>query len=256
MTSRSAYEFGRDAEREQARLAAVESAFDPVSQCFLLEAGAQAGWRCWEVGAGNGSIARWLAGVVGAHGEVLATDLDDGGFDAGDTAAVFVRHDIAADPLPADGFDLVHARFLLEHLPDPRVVIARLRDALRPGGVLVLEDSSGLRLDVVPGSPELDRIVAAWEVAGRAVGWAATYGQRLMADLRAVGLSGVRGLEHRRVAPGGPSWVHLRHGLERLREELIDLEIDAAELRRAIDCLADPDRLISGPPVLSAYGRR
>src|SRR5437588_2127105 len=104
MEGRSAYDFEQDPDHEQARLAAVEAAFDPVTECLLLEAGARSGWRCWEVGAGNGSVARWLAGVVGADGEVLATDLDDRRFDAGRTDVVFARHDIVTDPLPAGRF--------------------------------------------------------------------------------------------------------------------------------------------------------
>jgi ubiquinone/menaquinone biosynthesis C-methylase UbiE len=34
------------------------------------------GWICLEVGAGAGSIARWLARRVGPTGSVVATDLD------------------------------------------------------------------------------------------------------------------------------------------------------------------------------------
>ena len=34
------------------------------------------GSSCWEVRAGGGSIAEWLAGAVAPTGSVLATDLD------------------------------------------------------------------------------------------------------------------------------------------------------------------------------------
>ena len=37
-------------------------------------------------------------------------------------------------------FDLVHTRFLLEHVPDPLAVVTNIVRAARPGGRIVLED--------------------------------------------------------------------------------------------------------------------
>jgi 2-polyprenyl-3-methyl-5-hydroxy-6-metoxy-1,4-benzoquinol methylase len=42
--------------------------------------------------------------------------------------------------LPAGRYDLIHARLVLSHLPQRRDVLARLVQALRPGGWLVVED--------------------------------------------------------------------------------------------------------------------
>jgi hypothetical protein len=72
-----AYGFGEDASREADRLAAAERAVDPPTWSALLEVGVDLSWRCWDVGTGRGSIARWLARVVGPRGKVLATDLED-----------------------------------------------------------------------------------------------------------------------------------------------------------------------------------
>lgn len=250
------YEFGADADREAVRLASVERAFDPVTQWSLREAGVSAGWRCWEVGAGNGSIARWLADLVGSDGYVLATDLDERRFRDGDTNAEFLRHDVTADPPPAERFDLVHARFLLEHLPHPPLAIARIRDSLRPGGVVVLEDSADLRIDTTPESPLFDQLASAWELAGRTVGWTASYGHRLMADLGAAGLTDLRGHEYRQLAPGGDSWAHLAIGLERLHDQLLEQGVGQTMLQRAIESLRDRAITITGPPVLVAWARR
>jgi trans-aconitate methyltransferase len=41
--------------------------------------------------------------------------------------------DIVHDPLPRTGFDLIHARALLEHLAEREGVLDRLVEALRPG---------------------------------------------------------------------------------------------------------------------------
>lgn len=81
--------------------------------------------------------------TVGSAGHVLATDMTDDCFSATSGNISFRHHDVAHDTLPERGFDLVHARFLLEHLAEPRRAIRQLVNALRPGGVLMLEDPRG-----------------------------------------------------------------------------------------------------------------
>jgi SAM-dependent methyltransferase len=250
------YEFGEDLGQERERLLVLERAFDVLSRGALMEVGVGVGWRCWEVGAGRGSLAHWLAGIVGPHGEVLATDLSDQWFDHTAPGVTFQRHDVVRDQLPRDTFDLVHARFLLEHLPDPRSVIARLTDALRPGGVLVLEDAAGLELDVTPSIPAFHRLPAAWERAGRAVGWNGAYGAELMGDLRALGLREPQGRQYRQLAPGGQSWTHLILGIRRLEGQLINEGVTREEVTLIVECLADSARLVVGPPVTIAWGWR
>ena len=62
--------------REWERLQAIEQIFDPASQRRIQLTGMTQRWRCLEVGAGAGSITRWLAAAVGEDGHVTAVDLD------------------------------------------------------------------------------------------------------------------------------------------------------------------------------------
>lgn len=55
------------------RFAGLETTFDPSTIRYLTSVGVADGWACWEIGAGGGSIARWLADRVGPAGSVLAT---------------------------------------------------------------------------------------------------------------------------------------------------------------------------------------
>ena len=48
--------------------------------------------------------------------------------------------DIRTAALEPESFDLVHARYVLIHLPDFQVALERMLMALRPGGWLVLEE--------------------------------------------------------------------------------------------------------------------
>ncbi|MGH3773082.1 MAG: class I SAM-dependent methyltransferase [Pseudonocardiaceae bacterium] len=100
-----------------------------------MDIGITHGWSCLEVGAGIGSIARWLAQRVGRTGRVVATDLDTRFFEDAAGANLDVwRHDITRDSLPVTEFDLVHVRWLLDLLPDREASIEKLIAALKPGG--------------------------------------------------------------------------------------------------------------------------
>jgi SAM-dependent methyltransferase len=127
--------------RAKRRLALLEQHLDPITQRRLTALGVRHGWHCLEVGGGGGSIAQWLCRRVGAGGHVTATDIDvrflseihEHNFEA-------ISHDITAEDLPNNKFDLVHTRWLLHHLPEPERVIERMIAALRPGGWLLLEE--------------------------------------------------------------------------------------------------------------------
>jgi hypothetical protein len=106
--------------RAERRLALLEQHLDPMSERRLLALGVGKGWQCLEVGAGRGSVARWLCHQVDATGHVMATDIDtrflreirEDNFEAS-------SHDIMAEELPQRKFDLVHARWLLHHRVSP-----------------------------------------------------------------------------------------------------------------------------------------
>lgn len=103
------------------------------------EVGVGHGWRCWDVGTGEGAVARWLAARVGTSGHVVASDLKPHHV-PGHPRIEALAHDLTADPWPEPGFDLIHARLLLMHLADKDALAARLAGHLRPGGALVLTD--------------------------------------------------------------------------------------------------------------------
>lgn len=68
------YGFDASWRDERRRLALIERCYDPITTSRLTQLGVGAGWRCLDVGAGGGSIARWLRDQVGPDGEVVAID--------------------------------------------------------------------------------------------------------------------------------------------------------------------------------------
>jgi predicted O-methyltransferase YrrM len=124
---------------ERDRLLAMAEVADRTTFRILQDLGINPHWNCLEIGAGAGTVATWLAGQV-VDGEVLATDIDTRWLEADTTSNMRVaKHDVVTDPLAESSFDLIHARFVLEHLPERDAVLAKLCRSLRPGGLLVVE---------------------------------------------------------------------------------------------------------------------
>ena len=121
------------------RLRGLERIEDETTVAALQRLPRLAGLSCLEVGAGAGSIAAWLAARVGSSGKVLATDIDISHLDS--SKYTVLRHDIQKDELPREAFDLVHIRHLLIHLSNPGGVLAKIRDRMKSGAYLVVEES-------------------------------------------------------------------------------------------------------------------
>lgn len=126
---------------ELTRLQAIEREFDPASRRRLYATGLTTGWRCLEVGPGAGSLMQWMGERVGPAGEVVALDLSTRFLPARHPDHVEIQQgDIRTAPLPEGSFDLVHARYVLIHLPDYEIALSRMLATLKPGGWIVLEE--------------------------------------------------------------------------------------------------------------------
>jgi ubiquinone/menaquinone biosynthesis C-methylase UbiE len=143
----AAYIADRSWAAEGNRLSALENALDANTTRHLLHIGIGKGWRCLEIGAGQGSIAAWMAATVGPEGSVVATDLDTRSLTelASRFGNVTVREEdvsIGVGPCAADaGFDVAHARLVLGHIRDRQQALRNIIARLRPGGWLLVEDT-------------------------------------------------------------------------------------------------------------------
>lgn len=127
--------------KECERLQSIEQIFDPASQRRIHSTGITERWCCLEVGAGAGSMTRWLAGTVGERGKVVAVDLDTRFVaDINQHNVEVLEADIRHLSLENDSFDLIHARYVLIHIPDFQVALTNMLRLLKPGGWLVLEE--------------------------------------------------------------------------------------------------------------------
>ena len=114
---------------------------DPGTINALKAIGVSSGWDCLEVGAGGGSIAEWLCKNVGPEGKVTAVDLNTRFIDVLEYANLEARKlNAVTEDLPRREYDLVHARFLLAHLPERESVSVKLSQTLRPGWWILVEE--------------------------------------------------------------------------------------------------------------------
>jgi SAM-dependent methyltransferase len=245
------------------RLRCLETRYDAVTRERLERLGPLHGASCLEVGAGAGSVTRMLADAVGPTGAVVALDLDLRFLRDLDIPNVTVRqHNVMTDDLEQGTYDLVHCRALLLHLSDPMLALRRMVSALRPGGLLLVEDADFSSLAAVPGHPQaaaFDRLVGLWRAGYPAdASFDPWFGARLPALLAELGLveRGHEALRFVRTGGSAEAEVHAK-GIEALRSGVLARTFPpGTDLTAAIEALRDPTFSFVDSLNVGAWGRR
>ncbi len=244
------------------RFGALSTLFDPSTFRHIEALGIAGGWRCWEVGAGGPSVPRWLADRAGPEGYVLATDIDVSWMPPTSTGYEVRQHDVGAEKPPGDGFDLVHARLVLVHLPHRDQALRFMVEALRPGGWLVLEDADPALQPLLcpdeygPEQQLANRLRQGFRTLLAQRGADLAYGRTLPRLLREAGLTDVGADAFFPLA--SPACTLLEKAtIEQVREGLVanfiatDEEIDRHLHNIATGRLPD----LATAPMISAWGR-
>ncbi len=206
---RASYIHGTEAS-EQERLAALNRMTNAPFLDFLGLAPTE---EVLEVGSGLGLLASEAAARV-PGGRVTGVEYSGAQLGAAvepPANARFVQGDAHNLPFPADSFDVVYCRYVLEHVADPGRVVGEMRRVARPGGrVLVQENNIEInRFD--PPCPAFDRVWGRFAELQAMLGGDALIGRRLYrlfkgAGLRRVELS-VQPEVHWSASPGFVPWV-------------------------------------------------
>jgi SAM-dependent methyltransferase len=239
------------------RLALLEAVHDPSSFRRAQALGVGSGWRCLDAGAGNGSFARWLAGRVGASGSVLAVDLDVRLLKEISAPRIEVRQmDLVTDELPRDAFDFVHTRLLLIHLPERDAVLRRLAAAVRPGGILMVEEDDVHPVLTTAAGAYCDAWKAFLEMA-HATGIDTEWARGLPARLDALGLVDVGAEIDSQLFRGGSTRAQLWNlTWLQARERIVAMGLAGERIDAGRAALEDHTRWFHGPAKVIAWGRR
>lgn len=247
------------------RFNSLEALHDERSVRYLERTSIGAGWRCLEVGGGAGSIANWLADRVGDTGSVVVTDIDPRFLNQSSRANIEVRrHDIATDPIGNDAFDLIHARLVFVHVPDPWKAMCRLIAALKPDGWLVVEDYDPSLVDrALPCADETAagltvKVFQAMRTLMQARGLDVAFARSLYARFVAMGLTAVGMEAHVAVRAGGSDGALLDlANLSQVRDEAVARGfLTADEVDRMATLLQSPEFAVLSPVMFSAWGQR
>jgi len=174
---------------EQRRLAALNRM---TNDAFVRFLNVGTGARVLEVGSGLGILAAAVASaaegvrVIGVEKspEQIAAAVKS-------PSVAYVEGDAQRLDFPDGSFDLVYARFLLEHVPDPELVLREMRRVTRPGGRVAAceNDTSLFRID--PPCPAFEDVWSAFQRFQETLGGDSRIGRRLFRLFRSAGLSDV-----------------------------------------------------------------
>nr|WP_234357724.1 class I SAM-dependent methyltransferase [Streptomyces puniciscabiei] len=232
--------------------------YDASTLARLRELGAGPGMRCLDVGAGTGTVARLLLREAGVA-EVVAVDRDIR-FLAGERVAglTALEADVTSPGFSPGRFDLVHARFVLMHLPSPARMVERLAGLLVPGGVLVLSDAVDLTTENAPRTPYTTAMRAMWLGLRETIGTDVSWVPRCPWLMVAAGLEAVAAEIHvPPLLPGSPISRFWAETWDRARAAMVGTGlVDDAGIDEAKRCLESPEYAGMSPGMLTTWGRR
>ncbi|KOV12198.1 methyltransferase [Streptomyces sp. XY431] len=233
-------------------------AYDEVTMARLHALGVGPGWRCLDIGAGTGTVSRRLLDEAGVA-EVLAVDRDVRFLAERAVPGLEVREaDITAPDFAPGRFRLVHARFVLMHLPDRERLVRALARLVEPGGVLVLSDAVDLTGDRVPRTPYSTAMRAMWQGLRATIGTDVSRVPSYPQLLRAAGLERVGAEIHvPPLLPGSPISRFWADTWERSRAAMLATGlVDDAAVDEAVRYLDSEDCAALAAGMLTAWGHR
>lgn len=257
-----------DTPRERARLAFQAKLWDPVSYELFDRIGVRRGWKVLEVGPGQGSLHLELRRRVRAPVDVV----ERSPVFAARLARLCRRDglgpdrvwqmDLIAAPLPRAEYDLIFVRWVFLFLPDPEAHVKKLVRALKPGGVLAIQDYFRETLSMVPRPEEWTRFILADLAFFASQGGYASIGGYLPQMYRRAGLKVEDiGVTVKSGRPGSAVWkwlsTYFLGVLERYAKFPPFTSGDAKRLRRRwLTASREKTSLLIAPALLDVVGRK
>jgi ubiquinone/menaquinone biosynthesis C-methylase UbiE len=235
---------------------------------LLDRIGIRPGHRCLDVGCGAGDVSFELARLVGAGGAVTGIDMDEvklrraaeEAAQRGLSTVTFRVGNVNELAEPA-AYDLVYARNVLQHLSQPVELLRRMWAAVRPGGVLAVEDADFDGLFCDPPNDGYDCYARLLPEAQRRLGGDPTFGRKLYRSFGAAGIAGATMDFVHGACLDGEAKTLAFSTLEAvapaiLGEGLATSEEMNAALASLWDYTQRPDTLIAEPRIFQVWARR
>jgi ubiquinone/menaquinone biosynthesis C-methylase UbiE len=226
------------------------------------------GARCLDVGCGGGEVSFALARRTGPSGHVVGLDMDAVKLELGRAEAarrglanVELRQANVNDWEERGAYDLVYSRTLLQHLARPLELVRRMWAALRPGGVLALEDVDFAGCFSEPPLAGYELFVATYREALRRRGGDPEAGRKLYGYAVAAGAPAPGLAVRQRVEARGETKTLFESTLRATAHPILEeglatrdqLDEACAGLAAAA---ADPGVLLAQPRLFQVWARR
>lgn len=200
------YVFHHDIPSESGRMDQMADVLDGVSRNHLKRIPIQENWHCLEVGAGNGSLSKWLSPQL-PDGKIHVTDLNPD-LIADVTGPNLIAHglNVVEDDLGEEVYDLVFLRAVLHHIPEREAVLTKLIRALKTGGWILIHEP-----DIHPSRAAPDEAVRilwsqyfSWALS---LGIDYTTGTKIPQMLKERGMTNLSAWGDTAVYPGGSGYA-------------------------------------------------
>lgn len=257
-----------DSAREAARLRAQARLWDPTAAALFDRLRVRRGWKVLEIGPGQGSVhlelRRRVQGPVDAveRSPTFAARLKILCARDGLGPGRLWQADLIDAPLPRGEYDLIFARWVFLFLPNPRAHLRKLVGALKPGGLLAIEEYHRETFALIPRPREWADLLAADRAFFASQGGDASIGGELPELYRQVGLQVVEIVPTLKIGrPGSPVWNWLSTYFLGLMDRYASFppftQAQASRLRRHWLAVGrQKTSLIIAPAVLDIVGRK
>ncbi|WP_433236328.1 class I SAM-dependent methyltransferase [Streptosporangium sp. CA-135522] len=245
---------------EDERLSALTQELDPASFGRLGSLPFRSDWRCLELGAGTGTVARWLADRC-PQGSVIATDLDLQLVQSRHEEQAnlsWLHHDLTRDDFPPGSFDLIHARYLFCHLRSREHDLSRVLGWLAPGGWLLLEEPASFPIESSLHDAYRQTSMGVFTTLAERIGTDCRWPRTLHEHLNRAGFTEVEvDVTYSVVGGGRPMSRFWELTVDQLAPDLREVEgITSPMITETLARLRDPEFRDLGMATIAAWGRR
>ena len=243
------------------RLSVLTRTLEVQTGSFISQSGIKDGFKCLDLGCGAGEVSFYISNLVGSAGSVTGMDVDvsqlnfarDSKQQRGVLNSDFICRDVY-QLTEFEEYDLVYSRFLLSHLSNASLALEAIFKALKPGGILLLEDTDFSGHFCYPENQNFTDYVRWYQQLLKQRGANANRGQELHFMLKRAGFENVEFSIHQPIHVEGEGKQMAEITLAAIRDSLIEEKIAVSDaIDRCINGLiqlrTQRDSLISMPRI-------
>jgi ubiquinone/menaquinone biosynthesis C-methylase UbiE len=250
------------------RLAIFARKYWPSTSALFDRAGLGLGMAFIDVGCNGGRVSLEVASRVSSQGRVVGIDIDSESLSRARAVArerglsnIEFREQRVQEWDEPSVYDAVYSRALLQHLRNPVEVVRRMWNAVKPGGLLMLEDADHDGWFCDPPSAAFDSCRRLFSAAIDRGGGDHAFGRKMYRTLTSAEvpdphLSALTLCYHQ-----GEEKTLAWSTLDAVAESVVKEGLaSSAEVRSTLDAVwaytEDPNTLIGGPLFFQAYARK